>query len=139
MKVRCISNTGVDLPERYLDEMAGYTAATVFEIKKTIEYVVYALAVRRSGVWYYVVDNSGVGYPIWHPAPLFELVDTRVSRYWRLGFVQEGPLEESSIFAFTEWADSPLEFYDRLSDGDAEAVAHFSRAKGLIDAEAEKT
>ena len=135
MRVRCTSNRGVDLPDLYLDPAGGYAATTTFELERSKEYVVYALTIRRGGIWYYILDETGTPYPIWNPAPLFEVVDARMSRYWTFGFTEDGLRAGSAIFAFGEWARDPADYYDRLTDGEERAEATFAQFRELLDLE----
>jgi hypothetical protein len=135
MKVRCTSRKGTSLPELYLDPSGGYMADTIFPLQVGKNYVVYALTLRRGGVWYYLLDESGVGYPVWFPAPLFEVSDSKLSKYWVFGFHEAGLRAGDAVFAFAEWANDPLNFYDGLSDGRAEIRSVFQRYRELMDVE----
>jgi hypothetical protein len=135
MKVRCTSNRGTGLPDLYLDPVGGYRATNIFPLEIEKEYVVYALTIRRGGVWYYILSESGVAYPVWHPAPLFEVSDPRPSRYWLFGFADSGLRDGSALFAIPEWARAPGEFYDRLTDGHHETVACFARYRAMMEQE----
>jgi hypothetical protein len=135
MKVRCVTNSGAHLPDLYLDPAGGYTNTTQFELAKQKVYTVYAMTLRRGGVWYYVLDGSGVGYPVWMPAPLFEITDPRISQYWTFGFNDSGLRDGSAVFAFAEWARDPADFYDRLTDGDDGAVATFAKYREIMELE----
>jgi hypothetical protein len=134
MRVRCVSNTGAGLPSSFLDERGGYRRNTKYEISLHRVYTVYALTLRRGHVWYYICDDRELGYPVWHPAPLFEVVDPTLSRYWI--FAHGSPERDGDVvFAFREWADDPGGYYDRLSDREPEATGTFRRYRQLMDAE----
>jgi hypothetical protein len=133
MIVRCSSSKGTGLPELYLDSAGGYRADTIFPLRVGKEYVVYALTLRRGGVWYYLLDESGVGHPVWFPAPLFEVLDPRLSQYWVFGFHDAGLRAGDAVFAFVEWANDPLNFYDTLSDGEAGSRSVFQRYRELME------
>jgi hypothetical protein len=135
VKVRCLTNRGDRLPDLYLDPVAGYTSTTQFELHKDKSYVVYALTIRTGAIWYYVLDDSGVSYPVWHPAPLFEILDARISRYWLFGSSDAGLRRGFALFAFAEWARDPWDYYDRLTDGESSAVATFNKFRDLMDLE----
>lgn len=98
-------------------------------------YTVYALALRRGNVWYYIGDDLQLGIPVWYPAPLCEVVDGRLSRLWHWGAAGGGERDGDAVFAMRAWADNPRDFYDRLSDGDSETLARFLQAKEFMDAE----
>ena len=66
------------------------------------------------------------------PAPLFAIIDGAISPTWRVG--AHGLDRSEVIIAYREWADDPT-YYERLVDGDPEAVESFRRNKALLDAE----
>jgi len=69
-------------------------------------------------------------YPIQTPAPLFEVVDNRVSKYWRFMLNPNGVLR----FVFEQWFTDPY-FYDKLTDQEEAEVEIFDKVKELMDAE----
>jgi hypothetical protein len=85
----------------------------------------------QGNLWYYICDERYTYYPINNPAPLFEIVDSRYSRYWQVQLATNGLLE----IAFEHWFSIP-DFYDRLTDSEAQAVLIFDKMKELMDAEA---
>jgi hypothetical protein len=87
------------------------------------KYVVYAVAIRNQQVWYYVVDDDNLWFPIYKPAPLFNIVDDRVSRHRRVKLTP-GNLDHEVLLAFEEWASGD-QFYDRLSDKEHAEVRVF--------------
>ena len=131
MKIRCIANTGAALPEPYFDPAIFLTQETEFQLIIGKEYVVYALYEWEGMIWYYICDERYTYYPIPNPAPLFEVVDNRISQYWRFKLHPNGLLE----IAFKEWFSEPY-FYDRLTDQQEEEVLIFDKVKELIDTEA---
>jgi hypothetical protein len=135
MKVRCIRSTGVELPESYLDPAAGFSREAIFPLKAGKDYVVFALTLRRGGVWFYVLDERGADYPAWSPAPLFEVTDPRVSRCWVISEKFDSTRAGDIVLAFPSWASDPLNYYDRLSDGEASAVSEFQRFREFMELE----
>lgn len=131
MKIRCIANTGASLPESYIDPMRGYTKELEFPLTVGKEYIVYALYTRQGKIWYYICDENYTYYPMQNPAPLFEVVDDRVSKYWRVKLSPNGLLE----IAFEEWFADPY-FYDKLTDQEEAEVLIFEKVKERMDAEA---
>ncbi|TAF57385.1 MAG: hypothetical protein EAZ59_29470, partial [Oscillatoriales cyanobacterium] len=69
-------------------------------------------------------------YPIQTPAPLFEVVDNRVSKYWQFMLEPNGVLR----FAFEQWFTDAY-FYDKLTDQEEAEVEIFDKVKELMDAE----
>jgi hypothetical protein len=138
VRIRCISNRGADIPDDGREPRAGISSDTLFPLTVGKEYVVYGWTVWRAYPWYYIADDNHSYYPVWHPAPLFEVVDGRLSRYWVYSYHRAVSRydRDAPVVAFREWAEDPY-FYDRLTDGDAEAIATFRRYQELTDREAE--
>jgi hypothetical protein len=136
MLVRCVSTSVVDLPLSYSREGSVYGEDYVPPLTVGKTYVVYAATAASGGMWYYLADDNELYYPVWYPAPLFGVVDGRLSRYWIYGYtLLERGEADYPIFAFKEWATDPY-FYDRLTDGDGPAVAIYQKYKNLMDREA---
>jgi hypothetical protein len=131
MKIRCIANQGAYLPENYLNSPLDITKETEFKLILNKEYIVYAISEWQGNLSYYICDEGYTYYPIHNPAPLFEIVDARYSRYWQVQLATNGLLE----IAFEHWFYLP-NFYDKLTDKEAEAVLIFDNFKELMDAEA---
>jgi len=131
MKIRCIANTGANLPESYFLPHLGYKKESEFQLSVGKEYIVYALYEWEGKIWYYICDERYTYYPIHNPAPLFEVVDNRISKYWRFKLAPNGLL----TLAFEQWFSDPY-FYDKLTDQEEQAVLIFEQIKDLIDAEA---
>ena len=132
MKVRCLANMGSVLPEIYLDPRVGYTKELRFALTIGKEYTVYALYAWQGQVWYYICDDNYMYYPQENPAPLFEVVDSRSSKYWEVEMAKNGLL----TMAFPEWFVDPY-FYDKLTDQEEAEVLMFEKRKELMDAEFE--
>ncbi len=130
MKIRCIANTGASLPESYLDSRRGYTPDREFPITVGQEYIVYAFSVKQGQVWYYICEDNYMYYPMRSPAPLFEVVDNRMSAHWRVKIHANGLVE----VAFQQWLYDD-NFYYKLTNQEAEEVLIFEQIKALIDAE----
>ncbi|MEB3340833.1 hypothetical protein [Okeania sp.] len=133
MKIRCIANTGASLPEHDLDPNGGYTRDLEFGLTIGKEYVVYAFYEWKGQIWYYIADDHYMYYPMQNPAPLFEVVDDRLSKYWRFNLRPNGLLR----VAFSQWFTIPY-FYDKLTDQEPAEVDLFKRIRYLMDREAEK-
>ena len=138
MKVLCLSNSGETLPGNYLDDHRGYAFASEFPITIGKEYVVYALALRKNAqVWYYISDDHDLYYPFNYPAPLFEVVDRKLSAHWKFAFTPEH-LDHVALFAFEEWVHDGY-FYDRLTDNVEDDASKFREMKHLMDLESGKS
>jgi len=130
MKIRCIANTGEALPEKYIDPPRGYTKKIKLALTIGKEYVVYAIREWQGSIWYYICDDIFSYYPMENPAPMFEVVDSRVSKYWRFELSPNGLL----MIAFEQWFTDTY-FYDKLTDQEEAEVEIFEKVKELMDAE----
>ncbi|GET38882.1 hypothetical protein [Microseira wollei] len=106
MRIRCLANTGESLPSSYIAPARGYKQETEFPLTVGKEYTVDALKQWQRNVWYYICDDNSRYYPIQTPGPLFEMVDNRMSQYWRFKVSNNGLLN-----AFQQFSD-PY-FYDK--------------------------
>ncbi len=131
MRIRCIANSGTFLSETYLDPAVGRTKETEFQLTIGKSYTVYALYQWQGSIWYYICDDGYTYYPQQNPAPLFEVIDNRLSSYWRFKVYPNGLLK----LAFEEWLSDQY-FYDKLTDGSEKEVLIFEKLKELIDTEA---
>ena len=117
MKIRCLANTGFALPENYLKPEFCYTPKIDFPLTIGQEYIVYALKEWQGNIWYYISDDNYTYYPMQHPAPLFEVIDDRLSSYWRFKCYPNGLIR----LAFKEWLIDPF-YYDKLIDQEEREV-----------------
>lgn len=135
MIVECVANKGKDLPRDWLDPSRNLTEKTKFPLVIGKKYTVYAFILRPPrGIRFYVYDENDVYLPIWYPAPLFVIVDHRLSKYWEFHF-DDSPSTTWLIMAYPEWARDPWNYYNALSDQEKEAVEIFERYRRLMDSE----
>ncbi len=130
MKIRCLANIGLALPKNYLKPEFCYTPKIEFPLTIGQEYIVYALKEWQGNIWYYICDDNCTYYPIQHPAPLFEVIDDRLSSYWRFKCYPNCLIR----LAFEEWLVE-TSFYDKLTDQEEREVLIFEKIKQLIDNE----
>jgi hypothetical protein len=133
MKLLCIANRGEVLPQQYLDARIPRGPKTEFFITVGKEYVVYGVEFALNQIWFYIDDDQHHWYPIRKPAPLFQLIDSRLSKYWRIG-ISEGKHGSVCWLFFDEFISDPY-FYDRLTDRAAAEVEIFRERKRQMDAE----
>jgi hypothetical protein len=131
MKVRCIANRGIILPQGYIDSTEGYSTDMVFrELTPGKEYVVYLITSWKGETWYFISDDALRNYPSTYPAPLFEVSDHRLSASWQIDVEPSGVM----TLAFAEWFADPY-YYDKLTDLQKAEVANFQQISARMDAE----
>ena len=133
MRVRCKTNRGAELEAPYYNPEVGKPLGHVFDLTIGSLYTVYAVGLNGPGTWLYVADDLFVDGPRRYPLSLFEIEDARVSRHWGLASGREDG-EQPELLAPASWLAMKW-FFNRIVDGDVEAVAAFSRMKADIDDE----
>jgi hypothetical protein len=132
MRIKCIENKVAKLPEEIVNNFS--ISDSSFPILKGKEYIVYGMIVHLGYIWYYICDETYSDYPVWHPSPLFEIINGQLSRFWIYSY-KEGELSVlRPRWAFPEWANNP-DFYDKLTDGEEREVKIFKSYKELMDLE----
>ena len=125
MIVTCRSNRGADLPPNCTDPRAGIYGNTIFPLSIGKEYQVYALTIYLCHAWYYIINDDSFDYPVWAPAPLFDITNPEIPTGWHCTYHRFAH-GEYPVISFPEWADDPT-FYERLVDGDEAAKSIFDR------------
>ena len=132
MIVRCISRTGEALPTFAYDSRQGVTAQTEFAVTPGRAYHVFGVTVLLGIAWYYVLGDDGLAWPIWMPAPLFEVVDGSIPVSWIVGYFRFSRDSQYPMISFPEWA-TDHEFYERLVDGEPEAARVFALRRAEVE------
>lgn len=142
MKVKCISKSARDLPaginpRRIWGDIED-AADRKFSLVVGKEYFVHAVTITLGHTWYYICDEDFAYYPIWNPASLFEISDSSVPSFWRVGFrkARYGEEEERFLLSFPEWVNDDL-FYDKLTEGNDEEVRIFDRYRSVLESGSE--
>lgn len=132
MLVTCIDNRASRLPSSLIGTRTAIQPETEFPLTVGQAYVVYALTIWHAYLWYYVLDDDHLLYPVWTPAPLFDVTDGGVPGGWCIAYYRMAHDDEYPIISFPEWANDRL-FYERLVDGDEDAQRIFASRKAEID------
>jgi hypothetical protein len=133
VKVRCVSKSPKDLPKDFpLERIWGkHTEDRYFALLVGKEYVVHGVTISLGHVWYYICDENFVYYPVWNPWSLFEISDSSLPQFWRIGVRQPPGREELEfILSFPEWVNDRY-FYDKLTDRKEEEVRIFDRYRKI--------
>ncbi|CAI8766452.1 SMI1/KNR4 family protein [Pseudomonas sp. IT-P2] len=136
MKVVCILNNLNQAPNpETVSRLKKHISLPDGELDLQIgkEYIVYGIEFRDNQPWYYLCSETHDEYPIPVAADFFEIVDSRLSRHWKLCFLALKSKPESKL-VFAEWA-SDIHFYENLINGDKQATAIFSKYRKLMEAE----
>jgi len=143
MRVKCKYNNLNDIASiptlyRLLSESC-LTDGGVFPLTIGKCYVVYAMTIKDNFIWYYIADDTFSYYPVIHSATMFEIVDTRLSKYWEIGtkhFSDKRLLSccNDLFICFEEWNKNPY-FYERILERDSNETKVFLQYKTLFDEE----
>ena len=137
MKVACKSNNLHDILDPHTStRLNRYIFKSDGEIDLDIgrEYIVYGIEFWDNCPWFYLCSDEEDEYPKPYAAEFFEVIDEHFSKYWRLRSIPSGERENSTALVFDEWAKDPG-FYERLIDGDEQAIVTFEKYKTLMNSE----
>lgn len=128
MIVCCTANTGAFLPAPNIDPRRGYDRSTEFPVTVGRDYCVFAMTVFLGSIWYYILDDNNTEWPTWTPSALFDIADGSLPTSWKVGYYRSSIEDQTALISFPEWADD-YRFYERLVDGEPEAVEVFARRR----------
>lgn len=131
MIIRCLTATADSLPGNSYDSNQGVNPDTVFPVTPGRAYPVYAITIFLGIAWYYVPDDDGLDWPTWVPASLFEVIDGHMPASWTVGHFRFAS-DQYPLISFPEWA-SDHRFYERLVDGDPDAVRTYALRRAEVD------
>jgi hypothetical protein len=143
MKIKCIYNTGENIPKD-LFSLYGYSENMIFE-KITIGniYIVYAIFTMKGRIWYLICsdwyDGAGLNFPEFFSASLFEIIDESPSKYWISTFQNDDYDNSRELVLNTGFPNIINEeyFYGNLLEDKEREVNLFKKYKYLIDMEKE--
>jgi hypothetical protein len=140
MRVRCILNDYTKLEnsevvERIKNQFHGhnYSYLSIGE-----EFIVYGIFFSMNYPWLLILEKDSE-LPSYLPIDLFEILDERLSKYWRIGSTNMNELgyinhEPNTRLALKEWAED-YAFYENLFESELTAVTLFNKYKKLMDFE----
>lgn len=137
MKVVCKTNNLHDILDPYTSaRLKHYISRSDGEIDLEIarEYTVYGVEFWDNCPWFYLCTEEDDEYPKPFAAEFFEVIDEHISQYWKLSSIPSEDRENSTSLVFDEWSKDPS-FYERLIDGDPNAVLLFSKYRDLMNSE----
>jgi hypothetical protein len=135
MKVRCTANNLAELSPEVQDRLRRtiHREGPDGDLCLGGMYEVIALQEFDGGLWLILDNIPQSDHPYNFPIEMFAIVDSVVRNGWSVGFEQHG---RATIFkyGFSEWVqDSSL--FERLLDGDPDAVAVFQRLRSRLSQE----
>jgi hypothetical protein len=140
MIVKCIENTGINLPTQLFSHPGWNNEMEFPEISLGKKYVVYAILYVEDHPFYMICgdcyDEEFVNYPDLLPGNLFEIIDNTNSKFWII--VKKGNFNFESgknrNVGFKELLRDEF-FYGNLVEGYENEVKIFSSIKKKIDEE----
>jgi hypothetical protein len=137
MKVLCRINNLHEIKDNLtLDRLKRYIHLSdgQLNLKTNVEYCVYGILFRDNAPWYYLCVYESDTCPSPYPAELFNVINGRLSSYWRLSTEVSTRGGVTSSLVFEEWANDHS-FYEQLIEDDSSAIELFKYYKGLMDKE----
>lgn len=137
MRVVCTALSLDTFSEDWLLKRFGdrvYIPKTQYNLTLGREYTVYGLVFENNVPWYYLCSEEWDTYPVPYAREFFEIVDPRLSVYWRLSVSYSTRRETYTAITFEEWANDRI-FYEHLVDGDRTAEDIFHKYRILMDSE----
>lgn len=103
------------------------------ELEITIDKIYTVLAITKffDITFYYILSDESNEYPLAFPYYLFEIEESKVSKYWEtsLSIIEEPErikIENGQVISFKEWTLKKDLFYENLLEGNQEAVRIFN-------------
>lgn len=140
MKVKCIDNSGTNLPPQLFSHYGWNKEMEFHEITIDKKYVVYAILYIEDNPFYMICgddyDGQYVNYPSLLPSVLFEIIDETKSKFWVIETKVNINVESSknTDIGFKELFKDEY-FYGKLVEGYENEVKIFSSIKKKIDEE----
>lgn len=136
MKVICKYNKAENITDKkrrqFLQER-GVLIREEIQINK--EYLVYSVQCFDNKVFHCILEEEVDDLsPRPYEADFFEIIDPRLSSYWKFNFYHYLDETVKAVLAYPEWLENPVHF-ENLVDGDPEAQAIFNKYKILMDKE----
>lgn len=97
-------------------------------------YTVYGIAFWHNVPWYYLCAYEHDVYPKPYALEFFDVVDERLSKYWRMSVHLDSVHQPQTSLVFEEWARDRV-FYEHLVDGVFENEKIFMRYRQLMEQE----
>ena len=136
MRIKCIYSTWIEIPQEIRERNDYRNSDHNFSLEVGMDYTVYGMTVRDDSIWYYICDSTYSYYPVWKPSAFFEVIDSRLSRYWIYTYKKLiNYISAQPIITFPEWANNHPDYYDKLTDGDRKEVEIFKAYKEIMDLE----
>lgn len=138
MIVRCVDTEYSSLSKNkglvaFLNVASGEEYAQNLELGG--EYLVVAIATGPSSFWLFLDDRfRGLKYPLIYPAPLFEVLETHLSKFWKRGGWIDNQGAKHTLLAPERWAQDSR-FHEKLFEGDRETLEAYDEMRALLYAE----
>lgn len=127
MKVKCIANMGNKLSNQSIK--AGRSTDSIFHLNIGDIYQVYGINLWR-GTLNYLTMNKANSMPIWSPAELFEVVDSKIPADWYYVYLGHSENLLNAAWGYKELTNS--QHYDGIMGGvKKELDAFFAKKKEM--------
>jgi len=100
------------------------------DIRLGHHYVVYGITFRDGFPWFYVCEGDDPDYLRPHFSGFFDVIDPSIPERWL--YCEPGHFEHGVALLPEEWATTPR-FYERLVDGNGDAMRLFSKIRQRLE------
>ncbi|MFY3383445.1 hypothetical protein [Paracidovorax sp. MALMAid1276] len=130
MKVKAVTQ---EIDDIFFEEnLIGFAFSSVYEnIQIDKEYVVQAVVFWKSIPFYYIYEYDEDSYPKPVCYKYFAVIDDSLPQCWKLIVDRNLIGGFQSFLIFKEWAEN-IELYERLVDGDEQALEIFTKYRNLL-------
>jgi hypothetical protein len=135
MRLKCIRDDSANFSDKYRAAFVPKSETLVsFPVALNKEYTAAAMGIFM-GCTVYLIHTEKGDRPDFLPAPLFGLIDGRISLQWKLWVTNDfDPYKTECVFGYHEIADS-AHHLDDLLNGEPDAVQIYLKRLHDIDDE----
>ena len=136
MKVKCVIDRALnDDPKNPIFKWARTTEQV--EVTENEIYVVLGITKYDDDYYFYLLGDESDKYPLPFPSQMFEIIDSRVSKYWKHGIItieiiEQLNISEDEVVSFPEWSLRKGSFYGEVIEEDPIALSIFFKYRDLM-------
>lgn len=138
MKIKCIAKT--IKPQNHNEKIVEWAKKSELEITEGKIYVVLAISKYLDTIFYYILGDESENYPLAFPSELFEIINSKISKYWdtnlkRIISLDDIEIENNNIISFKDWSVDKDLFYENLLEEKEHEMAVFNayRDKMIVE------
>lgn len=133
MKIKCVyDRVNPEIHDRWLVDWANTLEQLELTIGKV--YIVLAIAKYSGKLYYYIMGDESDNYPLAFPIELFEIYDSKISKYWdsdlsSIKSFEEVSLQDHEVYSFSQWRLQKDLFYENILEENKQTISVFNDFK----------